>query len=220
MLNTADARSIELVLSIALVNAVAEELFFRGALYATFEPWRPALASTIGYAVATAATANVALIVAAVAMGTVLSSATIRPSSGPSIMAFAARGEVIAHGIALEPGRTSAVGRIGATPAVALPGAPDQAFAAWCALARPVLDRLSAQNLRKTLSLPLARKIASSVGIADFALLEHTEGAWMPLAVGDLSLDAIARADAWLVVPGSSEGFAAGTPVDAYMLRE
>ena len=137
-----------------------------------------------------------------------------------AIMAFAARGEVIAHGIALEPGRTSAVGRIGATPAVALPGAPDQAFAAWCALARPVLDRLSAQNLRKTLSLPLARKIASSVGIAEFALLEHSEGAWMPLAVGDLSLDAIARADAWLVVPGSSEGFAAGTPVDAYMLRE
>ena len=42
----------------------------------------------------------------------------------------------------------------------------------------------------------------------------------MPLAVGDLSLEAIARADAWLAVPGGSEGFAAGTPVDAYMLRD
>ena len=42
----------------------------------------------------------------------------------------------------------------------------------------------------------------------------------MPLAVGDLSLETIARADAWLVVPGGSEGFAAGTPVDAYMLRD
>jgi molybdopterin biosynthesis enzyme len=40
----------------------------------------------------------------------------------------------------------------------------------------------------------------------------------MPSAVGDLSLDTIARADAWLAVPGNSEGFAAGTPVDAYML--
>ncbi len=29
-----------------------------------------------------------------------------------------------------------------------------------------------------------------------------------------------ARAEAWLVVPGGSEGFAAGTTVDAYMLRE
>jgi hypothetical protein len=26
------------------------------------------------------------------------------------------------------------------------------------------------------------------------------------------------RADAWLAVPGRSEGFAAGTPVDAHML--
>jgi molybdopterin biosynthesis enzyme len=42
----------------------------------------------------------------------------------------------------------------------------------------------------------------------------------MPLAVGDLPLAAVARADAWLLVPGSSEGYAAGTPVDAYMLRE
>jgi molybdopterin molybdotransferase len=136
------------------------------------------------------------------------------------VMALAARGEVIAHGIAVEPGRTAAVGRIGATPVVALPGAPDQAFAAWWALAQPVLDRLSARGPRETLSLPLARKIASSVGLAEVALLERAEGAWMPLTVGDLSLNAIARADAWLLVSGSSEGFAAGTPVDAYMLRE
>ena len=51
-------------------------------------------------------------------------------------------------------------------------------------------------------------------------LLEQIEGRWLPLAVGDLSLDAIARADAWLAVPGGAEGFAAGTPVDAYMLRD
>jgi molybdopterin biosynthesis enzyme len=83
-----------------------------------------------------------------------------------------------------------------------------------------VLDHLSGWSRRKTLSLPLARKIASTVGIAEVVLLEYTEGTWMPLAVGDLSLGAIARADAWLLVPGSSEGFAAGTPLDAYMLRE
>ena len=68
--------------------------------------------------------------------------------------------------------------------------------------------------------LPLARKIASSVGIAEIVLLKKTDDAWMPLATGDLSLDAIAAADAWLAVPGGSEGYAAGTPVIAYMLRE
>ena len=134
--------------------------------------------------------------------------------------ALAQRGDVVAHGIALQPGRTSAVGRIGKTPVIALPGAPDQAFAAWWTLALPALDRLSGRRPRKTLNLPLARKIASGVGIAELVLLERKQGVWMTLAVGELSLEAIARAEAWLAVPGGAEGFAAGAPVDAYMLRE
>ena len=73
VLDTADAGPILLVLSIALLNAVAEELFFRGAVFSALEPWRPALTSTIVYATATAATANIALVAAAAVMGTVLS---------------------------------------------------------------------------------------------------------------------------------------------------
>jgi molybdopterin biosynthesis enzyme len=68
--------------------------------------------------------------------------------------------------------------------------------------------------------LPLARKIASGVGLAEIVLLERKQDMWATLAVGELSLEAIARAEAWLVVPGGSEGFAAGSPVDAYMLRD
>jgi len=137
-----------------------------------------------------------------------------------TIGALARCGEVLAHGIALQPGRTSAVGRIGKIPVIMLPGAPDQALAAWWTLALPVLDRLSGRQSRQAVTLPLVRKIASSVGIAEIVLLEVNDGAWMPLAVGDLSLETIARADAWLAVPGGAEGFAAGTPVDAYMLRD
>jgi molybdopterin biosynthesis enzyme len=137
-----------------------------------------------------------------------------------AVNALATRGKILAHGIALQPGRTAAVGRIGKTPVVVLPGAPDQAFAAWWTLALPVLDRLSGRRPRKTVTLPLARKVASSVGIAEIVLLERKQDMWMPLAVGELSLEAIARAEAWLVVPGDSEGFAAGSPVDAYMLRD
>jgi molybdopterin biosynthesis enzyme len=137
-----------------------------------------------------------------------------------TVTALGARGEVLAHGIALQPGRTSAVGRVGNTPVVVLPGAPDQAFAAWWTLVLPALDRLSGRRPRKTLGLPLVRKIASSVGIAEIVLLERKQGVWIALAVGELSLNAIARADAWLAVPGGAEGFAAGTTVDAYMLRE
>jgi molybdopterin molybdotransferase len=137
-----------------------------------------------------------------------------------TIGALAQRGEVFAHGIALRPGRTSAVGRIGNTPVLAVSGLADHALAAWWTLALPVLDRLSGRRPRRATVLPLARKIASSVGIAEIALLGRKDDSWVPLALGDLPFEAIVGADAWLIVPGNSEGFAAGTPVAAYMLRE
>jgi molybdopterin molybdotransferase len=137
-----------------------------------------------------------------------------------AIAALAQRGEAVAHGIALQPGRTSAVGRIGKIPVVMLPGAPDQALAAWWTLVLPVLDLMSGLRPREPITLPLARKIASSVGITEVILLERKDGAWLPLAVGEMPLETIARADAWLAVPGGSEGFAAGAPVDAYMLGD
>lgn len=137
-----------------------------------------------------------------------------------AIAALAQRGDVLAHGIALQPGRTAAVARLGKVPAVALPGPPDQALAAWFALVLPLLDRLAVRQPRRRVTLPLARKIASSVGIAEVALLAEEHKAWMPIAVGEWPLQAIARADAWLLIPGSHEGFAASAPVDAYLMRE
>jgi molybdopterin biosynthesis enzyme len=134
-----------------------------------------------------------------------------------TVEAMTSSGQLIAHGIALQPGRTTALGTTNNTPVVALAGAPDQALAAWWTLVLPVLDRLSGR-LQHAETLPLAHKISSSVGIADIALLKKSDGAWMPLAVGDLSLHHVGSADAWLAVPGASEGFAAGTRVDAYML--
>ena len=70
-----------LILLIALVNGVAEELFFRGALHAALEPRRPALISTIIYVTVTAATGNIALIAAAAVMGTLFSLERLRTRS-------------------------------------------------------------------------------------------------------------------------------------------
>jgi membrane protease YdiL (CAAX protease family) len=73
LLATADAGPTALVLFVALLNGVGEELFFRGALYAALEPrHRAAVATTIVYVAVTAATGNIALVIAAAAMGTLL----------------------------------------------------------------------------------------------------------------------------------------------------
>jgi membrane protease YdiL (CAAX protease family) len=73
VLATADAGPIAVVLFVALVNGAGEELFFRGALHAALEPHRPAIATTIVYVGVTAATGNLALVIAAAVMGTVFS---------------------------------------------------------------------------------------------------------------------------------------------------
>jgi molybdopterin biosynthesis enzyme len=137
-----------------------------------------------------------------------------------AIEALAAAGAHLIHGLALQPGRTAASGKIGSTPVVAAPGAPDQALAVCLTLVQPALDRLTARSPRREIVRPLARKISSSIGIAEIVLLEALDETWMPIAAGQLSLEAIARADAWLAVPGDSEGYAAGTAVGALSLRD
>jgi CAAX protease family protein len=71
VLATADAGPTALVLAIAIVNAVAEERFFRGALPVALVCDHRAAVATAVYVLVTAATLNIALVVAAAAMGTV-----------------------------------------------------------------------------------------------------------------------------------------------------
>jgi hypothetical protein len=57
------------VATTALANGVAEEVFFRGALYAAIGVDRPVITSTAVYVLATAATRNPALLFASLIMG-------------------------------------------------------------------------------------------------------------------------------------------------------
>ncbi len=72
VLGYARAGNLYLLLVITLVNGVAEELFFRGALFAAIGRRRPVLISTILYALATVAGGNPVLVFAAAVLGTVV----------------------------------------------------------------------------------------------------------------------------------------------------
>jgi hypothetical protein len=67
VLRYADGGSTPLVLLTACANAVAEELFFRGALWSVVEESHPAAKTTLAYAATTAATRNPALVLAGTA---------------------------------------------------------------------------------------------------------------------------------------------------------
>ena len=69
VLRYADEASTPRVIMTSCANGLAEELFFRGALYTAAGRRHPVATSTIAYTAATAATRNPALTLAAAAMG-------------------------------------------------------------------------------------------------------------------------------------------------------
>jgi hypothetical protein len=70
ILRFADEGSRALVLVTTLANGAAEEVFFRGAVYAAVGTSHPVLKTTAVYALATVATRNVALVLAGTVVGT------------------------------------------------------------------------------------------------------------------------------------------------------
>jgi membrane protease YdiL (CAAX protease family) len=71
VIERADAGGRALVVGIAILNAIGEEVFFRGAVYRVLGPRRPVLWTTVCYSIVTAAAGNLMLVVAAALMGTV-----------------------------------------------------------------------------------------------------------------------------------------------------
>jgi membrane protease YdiL (CAAX protease family) len=63
--------STALIVVVTLANAIGEEIFFRGALFAAIGRRYPVVISTIVYAIATLATANPMLVFAALTLGVV-----------------------------------------------------------------------------------------------------------------------------------------------------
>jgi molybdopterin biosynthesis enzyme len=139
--------------------------------------------------------------------------------SDRSVIALSHAGTVVCHGIGLAPGETSAFGAAGGKPVLLMPGRIDEALAAWLVLGRTIVDRLGGANdggvaIRAT----LARKVASSVGIAEVVLLRRDGSKVEPLASGYLPLRSLARADGWMLVPAESEGYAAGAEIEMRLL--
>lgn len=64
--------SLPLVALVTLMNGIAEEIFFRGALFAAIGTWHPVAISTVIYTLTTVATGNVMLVFSAALLGLLL----------------------------------------------------------------------------------------------------------------------------------------------------
>jgi molybdopterin molybdotransferase len=136
-----------------------------------------------------------------------------------AVQDLARLGRVEAHGIAISPGETTALGFMGERPVLLVPGRLDAALAVWLLIGRPLAARLAGGRLAGgsvddlPISASLRRKVTSALGMTEVIPVSCQAGIAEPLGSEYLSLTALARSDGWIVVAAESEGFAAGSAV-------
>jgi molybdopterin molybdotransferase len=131
-----------------------------------------------------------------------------------SVRALAASGQVEVRGVALTPGETAAFGMIGQRPVLLVPGRLDAALAVWVTLGRHIVAKLMGDfdDMQGTLAL-LTRKHASPLGLAEVVPVHQSGDQAEPIASGYWPLQAIVRANGWILVRSDSEGYPAGVEV-------
>jgi molybdopterin biosynthesis enzyme len=131
-----------------------------------------------------------------------------------AVQELARLGRVEAHGVAVCPGETAALGFVGDRPVLLVPGRLDAALAIWLLIGRQLAARLAGGGIDDLpIMAPLRRKVTSAVGMTEVVPVTCNAGMAEPLGSGYLSLTALARSDGWIVVAAESEGFAAGSAV-------
>jgi len=116
--------------------------------------------------------------------------------------------------LALAPAETAWLARTDAGLEFIVPARFDGMVAASLGLVPPVLARLTgAAPMVRT--LPLLRKLSSTVGLSELVLLTEDSGHWLPEPAGLLTLTGLAAATAFAILPPDSEGLPAGAPISA-----
>ncbi len=138
-------------------------------------------------------------------------------SSDGTAGAVLALGEILFHGVAMQPGRPTLAGRVGRVPVLALPGYPFAAGVVLRELVAPLLCTWGFPPATQYPAVPveLARPVVSEVGVDEFVplTLGFIGDRWVayPRARNPASHLADIGLHAFLHVPNGTEGFEAGT---------
>jgi molybdopterin molybdotransferase len=133
----------------------------------------------------------------------------------------ARHGELAVHGIAMRPSSPTGLGRIAHRLIFLLPGNPVSSLCAYDYFAGRAIRALGGRSKEwpyRAIRASLSRKISSPIGRLDYARVRIVNGSVEPLSVGGASmLSSTTRADGFVIVDDDSEGFAAGTEVEAWL---
>jgi molybdopterin molybdotransferase len=137
----------------------------------------------------------------------------------PRVLAEA--GQLLVHGVRVQPGKPTALGAVGGTPVVCLPGYPVAALSGLYLFVRPSLKKLAhlSDSTPKTRAR-LSGKIASRPGYLSIVRVALKGGEAEPIMTSGAGiLSSVARADGFVFVPEEREGMEAGEMVEVVMIE-
>ncbi|HYG58695.1 MAG TPA: molybdopterin biosynthesis protein, partial [Symbiobacteriaceae bacterium] len=134
-------------------------------------------------------------------------------------------GQVLAHGVAIKPGKPVMMGIIGGKPFIGLPGYPVSTWLTSDLFVKPLVYR--AQGLpvptRPTATATLARRLTSPMGVEDYVRVKlgrvGDKLVATPISRGAGVISSLVRADGLLVIPAGREGTGEGQAVTVELLR-
>ncbi len=131
-------------------------------------------------------------------------------------------GELPVHGIAISPGKPTALGIVNKKPILCMPGYPVAGFIALLAFGKDMIKKighilLTQENILK---LPLSEKITSRQGYETYVRVRIKDNSIVEpvMTSGAGILSSVAKADGYVVVPPNIEGYEVGTVVDVVII--
>ncbi|MDD1739429.1 MAG: molybdopterin molybdotransferase MoeA [Methanothrix sp.] len=130
-------------------------------------------------------------------------------------------GELLVHGVRLQPGKPTAIGVVAGKPVVCLPGYPVAMLFDLYLFVRPALQRIGHRSdPQPKVRAALTRKIPSRPGYLSLVRVALQGDQAEPIMISGAGiLSSVARADGFVVVSEAKEGLEAGEMVDVLVFE-
>ncbi len=133
---------------------------------------------------------------------------------------------IVAHGVALKPGKPLCLAAVGNKPLVILPGFPTSAIFTFHEFVAPVICALAGRrpNPATVVQARLPLRVNSERGRTEFLLVGLVQGngelVAYPMGKGSGSVTTFSRADGFVIIPRQQEYVEAGATVEVRLLGQ
>lgn len=130
-------------------------------------------------------------------------------------------GELLVHGVRIQPGKPTAFGAVSGKPVVCLPGYPVAMLFDLYLFVRPALQKIGRRSdIQPKVKAHLARKIPSRPGYLSLVRVALRGDEAEPIMISGAGiLSSVARADGFVIVSEEKEGIEAGESVDVLIFE-